>query len=176
MQEQRFRTEVAQVMDKLRLAQNLMLILNEDVKVHFKRQANGISCGLSFRCPLSGKGWGKEINREQLLTAINLITFKGIGKETNNKGDFALEFLSGGMVMSEGILKLSTAKGRLYSDQRFVCLPGYPSTLISVSKKPDLSCSLTNDRLTQLVVPEILAKFRPTSASGNTETETPGNP
>lgn len=169
MQEQRFRTEVSQVMDKLRLAQNLMVILNDDVKVYFNKVENGISCGLAFRCAQKD-GWGKEINRPQLLTAVRSVDFKGTVGEDLGKGNFALNFLSGGMVMSQGILKLATGKNRVYSDRRYVCLPGFPASLVSVEKKPNLEC-LTNAKasegLTQVVMPEILALFQPTPASSS---------
>lgn len=165
MQEQRFRTEVAQIMDKLRLAQNLMLILNEDVKLNFTKTDNGILCGLTFHCPLN-KGWAPELKREQLLTAVRGVDFKGGGQDLG-KGNFALEFLSGGTVMSRGILKLSTGKNRYYSDRRYVCLPGFPSPIVSVTTKPNIECltksSQANDGLTQLIMPEILARFQPAS-------------
>lgn len=178
MQEQRFRTEVLQIMDKLRLAQNLMLILNEDVKVHFKKVENGILCGLTFQCFLD-KGWAPELNRQQLLTAVRRVDFKGNGEDLG-KGDFALEFLSGGTVMSQGIVKLSTGKNRFYSARRYVCLPGFPSSINSVTEKPTLDClksARVYDGLTQAIMPEILAKFQssPPSANG-TEASEPSKP
>lgn len=173
MREQRFRTEIAQIMDKLRLAQNLMLILNEDVKVQFIKVENGVICNLTFQCPLY-KGWGRELARPQLLTAVRRVDFKGMGEDLG-KGDFALKFLSGGMVMSQGILKLSTGKNRIYSDQRFVCLPGFPSSIVAVDKKPNLEClskGRTDDGLTQVIMPEIIAKLQTASSKG----EPPPNP
>lgn len=176
MQEQRFRTEVSQIMDKLRLAQNLMLILNEDIKVYFNKVENGIICGLAFQCPLY-KGWGKELNRPQLLTAVRRVDFKGMGEDLG-KGNFALEFLSGGMVMSQGILKLSTGKNRIYSDRRYVCLPGYPASIVNVDKKPNLEClanARANDNLTQVIMPEILAKSQASSSTNGPPTTQPSN-
>jgi type II secretory pathway pseudopilin PulG len=168
MQEQRFRTEVSQVMDKLRLAQNLMLILDEDIRVYFNKVEEGISCGLMFQCTQNA-GWGKEINRPQLLTAVRRVDFKGVGEDLG-KGDFALNFLSGGMVMSQGILKLTTGKNRLYSDRRYVCLPGFPASLVSVEKKPNLEClsnAKANEGLTQIIMPEIFAIFQPAPTSSD---------
>lgn len=178
MQEQRFRTEVAQIMDKLRLAQNLMLILNDDIKVHFTKVEDGIKCSLTFQCSPMNKGWGKELSRPQLLTAVRRVDFKGLGEDLG-KGDFALEFLSGGMVMSQGILKLSTGSNRLYSDRRYVCLPGYPASIVTVDKKPNLACltnARENDGLTQVIMPEIFAKAEATAAAVSPNGPAPTEP
>lgn len=164
IQEQRFRTEVGQILDKLRLAQNLMLILNQDVEVHFKNVDGGIRYWLSFQCPLN-KGWDREINREQpLLSSIGSIEFSGDSNEYSSEG-LNLKFLSAGLVMSRGILKLSTGQGRSYNDQRYICLRGYPAPLSSVNT-PDNSClnpkeTSINDQMTQFIMPEIQSKLQP---------------
>lgn len=167
MQEQRFRTEVTLILDRLRLAQNLMLILNEDVKVHFKKAEGGIQYSLSFECFLD-KGWEREFSRPQFLTAVRHVDFKG-DKENSGLGEFSLDFMSGGTVMSKGILRLSTGKGRLYSSRRYVCLPGNPAPIVGVDKKPDMAClarSSANEDLTQFIMPDIISKFQVTQTKG----------
>jgi type II secretory pathway pseudopilin PulG len=164
MQEQRFRTEVALVLDKLRLAQNLMLILNEDVKVQFKSLDQGVQYNLSFQCPLN-KGWDKELSRQtQPLTAIRKASFREFGKGTSLK-DFSLNFLSGGMVMSRGVLTLSTGNGYSYKDKRYICLHGYPRPMTAVSSIKQLPCLEAqeirkDEQLTQYVMPEIIRQFQ----------------
>ncbi len=163
VQEQRFRSEVSQVLDKLRLAQNFMLISNEDVKVHFKNSEGGIKYWLSFQCP-ARTGWDREMTRESpVLTAIRRIEFDGAEKESAN-GELSLKFLSGGMVMSRGVLKLSTGEGRSYNDERYVCLQGFPAAITS-RKSPDSSfmngdLARANDQMTQFIMPDIISKIQ----------------
>lgn len=158
MQEQRFRTEVASIVDRIRLAQNLMLILNEDVKLNFKKVDNGILLELSFDCQQT-KGWEKEFARPKLLSAIRKIEFKSLndGKKLE---EFCLDFMSGGAVMSQGTLSLSTGKGKLYNNCHYVELPGHPSPIKSVSKKGALlkTNSSSSDSLTQFIIAEINSK------------------
>lgn len=165
MQEQKFRTEVGLVIERLRLAQNLMLILGEDVKVYFKKVENGISVELALQCS-TNKGWGKELTRKQILTAVRQVDFKG-EREDLGRDEFGLDFMSGGVSMSRGILKLSTGKNRLYVDRRYLCLPGYPAPFVAMEKKPDLSCLAgfsQDESLTQFIMPEILPKFESRAA------------
>lgn len=162
MQDQRFRTEVALVVEQLRLAQSLMLILNEDVKVHFKEEPGQIQYGLSFQCPMKS-GWDKELTRKtQPLKAIRTVAFKGTGEE-KAPGSLTLNFLSSGMVMSSGTLTLSTAKG--LSETRYVNLPGYPHPITAVANEGSvlsrqMQATRNDDQLTQFIMPEIIAKFQ----------------
>ncbi len=175
VQEQRFRSEVTQITDKLRLAQNLMLLLNEDVKVHFSNVEGGIKYWLSFQCPLDS-GWDREITRPPpILTNIRRISFDGIGKEDSSDG-FALNFLSAGMVMSQGVLMLETGEGRSYIDQKYITLPGFPAPISSSSQKPDSSFSMRhedreNDQMTQFIMPDIISKFQSQKSSTPVEVE-----
>lgn len=169
MQDQRFRTEIALVVEQLRLAQSLMLILNEDVKVHFKEEAGQIHYGLSFQCPMKS-GWDKELTRKpQPLKAIRTVAFKGTGEE-KAPGSLTLNFLSSGMVMSSGTLTLSTAKGLNSSDTRYVNLPGYPHPITAVANEESalslqMRATRSDDQLTQFIMPEIISKFQAQSKS-----------
>lgn len=164
MQEQRFRTEVALVVEQLRLAQNLMLILNEDVRVHFKEVDNEIQYGLSFQCPLKS-GWDKELTRKPTpLKSIRTVAFKGVGEEKGLRS-LTLKFFSSGMVMSSGTLTLSTAKGFGASDTRYVNLPGHPHPIVAITNEEaalnqQLKALRSDDQLTQFIMPDIIAKFQ----------------
>jgi type II secretory pathway pseudopilin PulG len=164
MQDQRFRTEVALVIDQLRLAQNLMLILNEDVKVHFKELDGQIHYGLSFQCPLKS-GWDKELTRKpQPLKAIRTVAFKGVGEE-KAPGSLTLKFFSAGMVMSSGTLTLSTSKGLDALNTRYVNLTGYPHPLEAVTNKKtafnqQMQATRNDEQMTQFIMPEIISKFQ----------------
>lgn len=170
MQDQRFRTEVALVVDQLRLAQNLMIILNEDVKVHFKEESGQIHYGLSFQCPKK-TGWDKELTRKpQPLKAIRTVAFNGTGEE-KGPGSLTLNFLSSGMVMSSGTLTLSTAKGTESKDMRYVNLPGYPHPITAEAhedKKRQSQAAKNDDQLTQFIMPDIISKFQAQSKSPQT--------
>jgi hypothetical protein len=159
MQAERFATEVQLVIDKLRLAQNLMLMLNEDVKVHFKKETDSIDCRLSFECLLN-KGWERELSRPHKLTTIRQVDFKG-DRGGSAPSEVALEFMSGGIVMSKGVLSLSSGKGRSSHNKRYVCLPGYPAPILAAKEKPDLDClskSENNGELAQAIMTEVSSK------------------
>ncbi len=173
VQEQRFRSEVGQVLDKLRLAQNFMLISGEEVKVHFKNAEGGIEYWLSFQCP-APTGWDREMTRKStVLTGIRRVEFDGAEKESAN-GELSLKFLSGGMVMSRGVLKLSTGEGRSYNDQRYICLQGFPAPITSGAKnstscfKGDLAHA--NDQMTQFIMPEIINKIQAQKSQNRNQT------
>lgn len=159
MQEQKFRTEVALIVDRLRLAQNLMLILNQDIQVYFKKNKDGIHFGLELDCPQKN-GWEKEFSRPQLLSAIRQVGFKGMG-ESQTASDFTLKFMSSGAVMSSGMLSLSTGKGSLYGERRYIALPGYPAPILAQAKKPAVKWPAlsSSQSLTQSIMPEIINKF-----------------
>lgn len=157
--EQRFRSEVGYVVDKLRLAQNLMLLLNEDVEVHFTRAPEGFRCALSFQCS-SSVGWDKELTRSSpLLTGLRDVDFKGTGKKSEENG-FVVNFLSAGTVMSQGILSLY---GGNRDSVRYICLRGFPHPIYATEQSEGLACLKdfidNKQQLTQIIVPEITAKL-----------------
>ena len=134
VREQRFRSEVARVVDRLRLAQNLMLIANTDVDVIFTKGKEGVDFFLETEGPLS-PSWKKELERPSSpLKAVHWVEFEEtVPRSHGQQGRLQLQFLSRGSVMSRGLLRLSTAArddeyGAL---TRYVCLPGYPQALTS---------------------------------------------
>jgi type II secretory pathway pseudopilin PulG len=161
--EQRFRSEVAAIVNTLRLAQQLMLIAKIDVKVKFNVLPNdaGIDYKLEFDDPLT-PNWKKEIQRSHPpLKEIHRIGFN------DASGTVTLNFFSGGTVMSQGYLFLSThenvaASGAMHS---FICLPGYPHHIRSSKQKDDPNCSDQEQKpyregLTQSTVGEIVEKMQ----------------
>lgn len=132
--EQRFRTEVSAVVDTLRLAQDLMLLLNSDVHVLFAGDPKGgIKFWIDVEKPLSGT-WEKELKRKRPnLTAIHAVEMDDRTSDIKVKDQLDIKFLSGGSIMSKGVLSL-------YSDENkdregvlksFICLPGYPQPIQS---------------------------------------------
>jgi len=127
--QQRFRSDVSLVVHTLRLAQQLMLVFNTDVKVRFwpLPDQRGFGYLLDFEDKLDTY-WKREATRPRApLKGIHAISF---GSDTRQ---VEIQFLSGGMVMSRGILQLSSAaEGRVEGAWvEYICLPGFPRFLES---------------------------------------------
>jgi type II secretory pathway pseudopilin PulG len=175
MAEQRFRTEVAAIVNQLQLAQNLMLILNQDVRVTFIKDIakKEINFGLQMQCP-SVKGWDKELVRKPPPLRAVLVDFTGEDNRSSNSNELSIKFMSGGAVMSEGMLRLYSASG---GHERFIYLPGFPAPIFaSTEKQVDLLRTREQDRnfnnqLTQSMTMEVIAKAQATRSS----TRTPEN-
>lgn len=161
--EQRFRTEVSAVVDSLRLAESIMLILDNDARVVFTQEEGRIRMHIETTCPLS-KNWEKWILAPKYLRTIHIVNFKDnyLGRSTE-RGTIELKFFSTGYAMSQGILRLATADavGEKEGLVNFVCLPGYPTTLFSTQNRPDepacyaLAQESFIDHLTALTINEI---------------------
>lgn len=131
VREQRFRSEVNQVVDKLRLAQDLMLIMGIGTTVKFEvvPGSRGISMRLETQMSLPGY-WDGIVKASQLpLTSIHRIQIEGIEKE----GKLEVRFLSEEAGITKGILRLSTSQrdDDLGALTEYICLPGYPTPLFS---------------------------------------------
>lgn len=169
--DQRFRSEVALVVDELRLAQDLMLILGTDVHVFFQlnKDGTGIDYGIDLETKLS-----PHVQREVTRKKKNLKTIKGVffvdqltAMERENYID--LKFLSNGAVMSKGIMRLastddeSVPKGTLES---FICLAGYPKPIMSseTNEEAEQNCQSFDDdldeRLTQDTIQRLPEKLK----------------
>ena len=124
VKEQRFKTEVAILTDQLRLAQDIMLILNADVLVKFTRESNGFTSRIEVENILS-KGWQREIKRQlPSYTTIQTLEFDDPNSNIKTQtSPFDLLFLSGGSIMSQGILRVASSGKEL---EAFIFLPGYP--------------------------------------------------
>lgn len=136
--EQRFRAEVAAVVDTLRLAQDLMLLLNSDAHVLFADDpAGGIRYWIEVEKQLSGS-WDRELKRKRPnLKTIHLVEMDDRVSEIKVKDKLDIMFLSGGSVMSKGVLRLFTSdeKERDGVLKSYVCLPGYPRPIESSSRE-----------------------------------------
>ena len=181
--EQRFRSEVGIIVDELRLAQNLMLILGTDVHLHFEVDQSGKS--ISYKLELE-TALPKNVQYEIMRKREPLKTIKGVFladelvTEIKEK-HIDIKFLSNGAVMSKGILRLASSdnenvpKGTLES---FICLAGYPKPISSNDTKEeaeknclkfeqDLDARLTQD--TSLRIPEKLKQPDPASSNNSSE-------
>ena len=144
LNQQRFRTEVSVIMDQLRLAQDLMLILDDNVSLKFaeEKDSKAITYWLDFERTLAPH-WEKELKRKHPpLKAIHRVDFKDISQLSQTRGLLDLRFLSGGSVMSKGTLLLSSSSSS--SDEnamtQYICLPGNPNPFLKASDKLDDAC------------------------------------
>jgi hypothetical protein len=123
-QEQCFISETQQVMSHLAMAQDLMLIMDTDVQVHFASNKEGdpIQVWLEIEKPFE-KPWADLIERKLSLTAIRSLTFNGdpLVKE------LPLQFSLG--KMSEGKLILFEGKQDKAQTRFEIELLGYPSPI-----------------------------------------------
>ncbi|MCB1111238.1 MAG: type II secretion system protein [Chlamydiales bacterium] len=173
VREQRFKTEVAVIADQLRLAQDIMLIMDVGIHVKFAEDPNtgGIRYWLEAEAPLP-KGWKQEVERAHAnLQAIHFVSIKDELDYPITQGVIDIKFLSRGSVMSKGALRLSTSetaddRGALES---FVCLPGYPQPIVISKKENSESClndaAEKDQRLTRYTYEEVIPYFTKTGGS-----------
>lgn len=158
LREQRFNTEVAVVLDKLRLAQELMLILRTDAHVKFKQvpEEEIITLWVEVETPLDSLK--KDIEKPINLKTIQFVEFKDVLEYKTKMGELDIRFLSGGNVMSQGTLRLATNestndRGLL---ERFITLSGHPKPLhISLKREFDDSDGVFDERLTAITQQEL---------------------
>lgn len=174
LREQHFKTEVELVVDYLRLAQNLMIIMNADVHVIFETAENGSSNLIRLQVDNSVDDALLKLVTEKpkRLDHIHFIDFHR-GKEmgTSERGKAELKFFSKGSVMSNVLIRLGTNEERtdLGALQRYICLPGYPKPIYStMNAEDDPSCHEEkqlelNQRLIDITVQE-LKNFSPSTS------------
>ncbi|WP_166156374.1 hypothetical protein [Neochlamydia sp. AcF84] len=144
LREQRFKTETDLVVDYLRLAQNLMLIMNADVHVIFESAQNSQAnlMRLKVEGNLDDKLLELVTNKEKPLHYIQLIEFHDENRTQHESNKIDVKFFSKGSVMSKGAMRLAThaqsnASGTL---ERFIYLPGYPQPIVStLANSPDFA-------------------------------------
>lgn len=143
--DQRFRSETAHVADTLRLAQDLTLILGTDTHVKFKQGKQGIEYWMQVENGLSKEGKKLLQRPPKTLKAIHSVFFHD-ERFPFSPGEVDIRFLSGGFVMSRGVLYLSTHENaqETSAERRAICLFGYPHP-ITVSTDADNACTKEND-------------------------------
>lgn len=187
LEDQRFRSEVGVIVNKLRLAQDLMLIIGTDVHVKFaqdnKAGGNRVTMEMETRLP-------PEIEREVLrehghLKMIRGIFFRDLNTPQYAEGQIDVRFFSSGAVMSRGVMRLATSDredppaGTL---EAYVCLPGYPSPISSTDQKvdSDRECNkkaeeLYDSKLTQDTLAKLPESLKQTEEPKEEEEDKKGN-
>lgn len=136
--DQRFRNEVGQIVDELKRAQDLMIILGADVHVKFAEQKDnkGIEYWLEMETKLSDSLQREVVNRKKQLKTIRGVFFKDPLNQAEGAVD--LRFMSKGAVMSRGLLRLSLSGDEPppeHSLMTFICLSGYPRPIVAIDDK-----------------------------------------
>lgn len=144
LHEQRFRLEVSRFVDSLRLAQDLMLIMNTNVHVRVKASENELTYFLDVDGGIP-KSWQKIIGIEpKFLKEIHGVFFNDELPFPSTPGQLDIRFQSGGGMMSRGVLRLSTHDQENHPGAivMAVCLKGYPQPINSVLEgETPLDCS-----------------------------------
>lgn len=174
VREQRFRSEVDRVAGLLRTAQDLMLIMDIEVRVKFGQDPHdkGIRLWMETTAPLPVKWEGLLLHPQPNLTQIHWVQFADA-----EEGSLEIVFLSGGI--SKGLLRLSTSENDddLGALTRYICLPGYPKPIFSVhNPEEDPACDFENEEdyvknLTRFMYEEVrsLPGFKEEEPSENDE-------
>lgn len=165
LKEQRFRTEADLVIDTLRLAQNIMLILGTDV--HFRVKTADNKMGIEYYLDVEGGGpekWRRIIQRShRLLKETHGVSFKDLQPFPVIPGQLDIRFQSNGAMMSKGVLHLSTHENEKDPGAMTmaICLKGYPHSISgTLVKGDDIQCDIHEDddfnhRLTLSSIQEI---------------------
>jgi hypothetical protein len=139
LREQKFNTEVSLIVERLRLCQNIMLVLNRDVrfKVRQAEREEGLEITLEVEGGIA-KEWQFVLDRARMkLNTIHLFQFNDLLSLPIKQNEVEIRFLSGGTVMSRGVIHLSTHENSNESGaiNSAIILYGYPHPIQSVNEK-----------------------------------------
>ncbi len=127
-QRQKFQSSADQVMDKLRLAQDFMLMLKTDVRIKLTKTAKGYHSHVDVDKALPDS-LKRVMHLDSDIDGLPLIVFVD-DQNVKHTGTIDLRFMSGGSSMSRGILYLYPSAENASSigsgSPRQIVLPGYP--------------------------------------------------
>lgn len=144
--QQKFQQEVDLVVNKLRLAQDLMLIFHGDVHVKFSEREDdkGIDLTLILDHEVPNP-FSQQLQQPYKLTSIYSPYLDGSGSPID------IKFLSNGSVMTKGELSLSSSSSnRKIAITRYINLPGYPAPIYAstMPKENEASTLVFDEQLT----------------------------
>ncbi len=134
--DQRFRNEMSMIVDDLRLAQDLMMILGADVRVKFTENKGnkGIKYQFETETKINSSLQNLVLNKPRELKTIRGVFFEDEIENENIEGAITLRFFSRGAVMSRGPMRFSLSGSQTPQEgilESFVYLPGYPALISS---------------------------------------------
>lgn len=125
LEQQRFYSSVEGLADRIRLAQDLMLIMHRDCRVELRPTPEGLYTQVLTEGKLP---YGAaELAREVILKGISSMRFSNDRIQTNN--GVTLEFLSNGSVMSYGEIQLQSVSGFAEGFKAQISLKGSPAPI-----------------------------------------------
>ena len=146
--EQRFLSDVERIVDQLRLAQNLSLIVGHDTSVSFTSDADGkgveSKIAIEKLLPKASGDWQREIEKSRMpLKGVKRLDFQGQTIVNDRKGKLSLFFRSQGSVVPQGVVRLSstTQEGEESQFVRYICFPGYSSPIFASSSLEKGTCN-----------------------------------
>ena len=167
IRQQQYAAGVAQMVDRLQLAQDIMLIAKGDVRVHITQESNGVAAHLEVTQPLL-PALQKLVDRSGIIPGIGAFAWTEPSSHTLESRDVWLEFKSDGTRMTRGELRLTAgALNDPGSNQNFILLPGRPEPFMETSmsrlSKLDtgLATDLSLDRLYPIEVTAALEQIQP---------------
>lgn len=169
--QERFESGVAQLVNRLQIAQEIMLVAQGDVEIELERQGNAVLGKLLAKQPLEPL-LAKYVQRSQQEPLAGIESFTWTtqeGTRTENEKT-RLEFKSSGTWMSAGELEL-----RAGSLKRYILLPGLPEMIVSsaASRYSELEMGLSAetalDRLYPSEVREVVATFEEKQRTSKTD-------
>jgi type II secretory pathway pseudopilin PulG len=139
-QEQRFNSEVELVLNKLKLAQDLMLIFKGEVTLKLtKHQDNKAALQLEFDVKLPSP-WKEKLSQpSQELRTIKGFHFEDQHplKKDLSTDEISVYFYSNGDSMSRGLIRLTDTQSEANANAiRYIYLPGHPAPLTSSYTRP----------------------------------------
>jgi len=126
VEQERFRAGVRRLSEKLQVAQDLMLILNTDVKVNLKAEDGTLSFVYEVEQPLQGRV-ARMLLKPEKIRGIQAITFHDMEQDIELEEELQLRFLSGGSSMSRGVLHCYAGTRRRW--KQTVILRGFPHSI-----------------------------------------------
>lgn len=151
--EQRFLSEMQQVVSHLQMAQDLMLVLQADTKVLFTRDRQNNT--YTYRISSDNKLNNAILDKDHVLTSIRAIEFEGYTPK--EEGAIAIDFFSRGMAMSSGRLIFSDQEGSpREGNSHQIVLLGYPHFLASEKYQKNVRARPSRSNLGEELYPKIL--------------------
>jgi len=158
LRDQHFKSELSAFLDRLRLAQDLMLIADADV--HFKIEANESEKAIKYWIE-TDQTFSKQFDR--MIKKVGVLkTIHHVSHASGKDGLIDLKFLSKGSVISSGTIQLSSVikNNRASALIAYIPLKGYPGPIhTSHDKEKEDSPDILNKdmQLIQSTIQEIQA-------------------
>ncbi|CDZ79777.1 Tfp pilus assembly protein FimT [Candidatus Rubidus massiliensis] len=161
---QKFNNEVYFIAERLRFAQNLMLMMNKDIKITFESLDNK---QIKLTMQILGQNeepWMSKYTKPYFIKTIRYINFPDTLRNDSHSNSASIFFMSKGFYMSKALLYLSTGPDKPNSLNRYIPLKGIPAkieifTNEEQAKKHSVEDNTTLKNFSQQTLKEIVEKI-----------------